>query len=70
MPEPNLPFLFVALGPIAYGCVNVDEIKQNIPELPEQTRINLQNEKGLTVEQSIILVVCIQQKVLVTLMIY
>lgn len=58
MPEPNLPFLFVALGPITHGCVSVDEIKQNIPELPEQTRMNLQNEHGLTVEQSIILVVC------------
>lgn len=59
MPEPNLPFLFVALGPISHGCVSVDEIKKNIPELPEQTRTYLQTEHALTAEQAIILVVCV-----------
>lgn len=59
MPEPNLPFLFVALGPITHGCVSVNDIKKQIPELPEQTRVHLQKEYALSTEQAIILVVCV-----------
>lgn len=57
MPEPNLPPLHIAMGPIQNGCVNADAIKDKIPELPEQTRCRLREELGLTPEQSIILVV-------------
>nr|CAI5830866.1 unnamed protein product [Callosobruchus analis] len=55
MPEPNLPPLHIAMGPVEIGCVNADRLKENIPELPQQTRTKLQDE-GLTLEQSIILV--------------
>nr|CAH7716732.1 unnamed protein product [Callosobruchus chinensis] len=55
MPEPNLPPLHIAMGPVEIGCVNADRLKENIPELPEQTRTKLRDE-GLTLEQSIILV--------------
>lgn len=57
MPEPNLPSLHVAIGPINRGVVNADKLKEIIPELPEQTRQRLRNDLGLTSEQSIILVV-------------
>ncbi|XP_019870818.1 glutamyl-tRNA(Gln) amidotransferase subunit B, mitochondrial [Aethina tumida] len=56
MPEPNLPPLHVAIGPINRGVVNADKLKEIIPELPEQTRQRLRNDLGLTSEQSIILV--------------
>ncbi|XP_030757715.1 glutamyl-tRNA(Gln) amidotransferase subunit B, mitochondrial isoform X2 [Sitophilus oryzae] len=56
MPEPNLPPLHVAMGPIEFGSVNADTIKKIIPELPEEIRIRLRNELGLTETQSIILV--------------
>lgn len=57
MPEPNLPPLHIAMGPIQMGCVNADELKETLPELPEQTRQRLQGEVGLNAEQAIILVV-------------
>lgn len=57
MPETNLPPLHIAIGPITVGCVNADKLKASIPELPEQTRRRLRDDKGLTLEQSIILVV-------------
>ncbi|XP_057662674.1 glutamyl-tRNA(Gln) amidotransferase subunit B, mitochondrial [Diorhabda carinulata] len=56
MPEPNLPPLHIAMGPIQLGSVNADELKKCIPELPEETRQRLRKENGLTLEQSIILV--------------
>lgn len=56
MPEPNLPPLHVAMGPINRGCVNVDDLKKSLPELPEGTRCRLRENFGLTLEQSIILV--------------
>ncbi|KAJ3636078.1 hypothetical protein MTP99_008918 [Tenebrio molitor] len=56
MPEPNLPPLHVAMGPVGHGCVNADELRQTMPELPEQTRCRLRDSLGLTVEQSVILV--------------
>jgi aspartyl-tRNA(Asn)/glutamyl-tRNA(Gln) amidotransferase subunit B len=56
MPEPNLPPLHVAMGPVGHGCVNADELRQTMPELPEQTRCRLRDSHGLTLEQSVILV--------------
>ncbi|KAG5887406.1 hypothetical protein JTB14_024605 [Gonioctena quinquepunctata] len=56
MPEPNLPPLHIAMGPIEIGCVNANKLKESIPELPEETRQKLRNECNLTLEQSIILV--------------
>ncbi|KAJ8967074.1 hypothetical protein NQ317_018655 [Molorchus minor] len=55
MPEPNLPPLHIAMGPVERGCVNADELRKLIPELPEETRERLK-ELGLTHEQTIILV--------------
>lgn len=40
MPEPNLPFL--NLNDPKHG-LNVDNIKNNLPELPEETRALLKN---------------------------
>ncbi|XP_044270966.1 glutamyl-tRNA(Gln) amidotransferase subunit B, mitochondrial [Tribolium madens] len=56
MPEPNLPPLHVAMGPVSQGCVSVDTLKNSLPELPEETRCRLRQSSGLTLEQSIILV--------------
>ncbi|GJQ82714.1 hypothetical protein Trydic_g19724 [Trypoxylus dichotomus] len=56
MPEPNLPPLHIAIGPVEQGCVNVTQIKSEIPELPEETRNRLKGDFGLTPEQAIILV--------------
>ncbi|XP_028150179.1 glutamyl-tRNA(Gln) amidotransferase subunit B, mitochondrial [Diabrotica virgifera virgifera] len=56
MPEPNLPPLHIAMGPVEIGCVNADQIKKTIPELPEETRQRLRRDNCLTLEQSIILV--------------
>ncbi|KAJ8957539.1 hypothetical protein NQ318_020578 [Aromia moschata] len=57
MPEPNLPPLHIAMGPIERGCVNADKLRETIPELPEATRERLKGEGiGLTSEQAIILV--------------
>lgn len=57
MPEPNLPPLHVALGPVFGGSVSVEEIKVKIPELPEQTRTRLREQYGLSHKQCVILVV-------------
>ncbi|KAI4467067.1 glutamyl-trna gln amidotransferase [Holotrichia oblita] len=56
MPEPNLPPLHIALGPVQQGCVNVNEIVSKIPELPEDTRNRLRESFGLVPEHAIILV--------------
>lgn len=57
MPEPNLPPLHVALGPVFGGLVSVEEVKVKIPELPEQTRTRLREQYGLSHKQCVILVV-------------
>lgn len=57
MPEPNLPPLHIAMGPVDRGCVSVEELRKQIPELPEEIRQRLRNDHGLTMEQSIRLVV-------------
>ncbi|ERL89477.1 hypothetical protein D910_06843 [Dendroctonus ponderosae] len=56
MPEPNLPPLHIVMGPIRGGGVNADEIKERIPELPEQTRQRLEQTFGIRQEHCIILV--------------
>ncbi|XP_018325252.1 glutamyl-tRNA(Gln) amidotransferase subunit B, mitochondrial [Agrilus planipennis] len=56
MPEPNLPPLYVALNSLQRGCVNVEELKVTLPELPHQTRKHLMDKYGLTPVQAIILV--------------
>ncbi|KAF2899817.1 hypothetical protein ILUMI_06365 [Ignelater luminosus] len=56
MPEPNLPPLHIAMGSVKWGCVNADDLKATLPELPYQTRSRLKDDYGLTMEQSIILV--------------
>lgn len=57
MPEPNLPLLFVSLGPANLGCVDADALKRKMPELPEQTRTSLEDTYYLSPEQAVILVV-------------
>lgn len=57
MPEPNLPPLHVAMGPVQRGSVSVDDLKKTIPELPDAIRQRLRNENGLSMEHSIRLVV-------------
>lgn len=59
MPEPNLPPLHIAMGPIERGCIRVEDLLKKIPELPEETRQRLMKESGLTMDQSIRLVVSI-----------
>ncbi|KAK5642646.1 hypothetical protein RI129_008813 [Pyrocoelia pectoralis] len=56
MPEPNLPPLYIAMGPTTWGCVNADNIRKLIPELPHETRKRLKEECNLTTEQAVILV--------------
>lgn len=56
MPEPNLPPLHVSVGIVEHGCVNVEELKMKLPELPNETRQRLL-EFGLTKIQTSILVV-------------
>uniref|UniRef100_A0A1Y1KYJ0 Glutamyl-tRNA(Gln) amidotransferase subunit B, mitochondrial n=3 Tax=Photinus pyralis TaxID=7054 RepID=A0A1Y1KYJ0_PHOPY len=56
MPEPNLPPLYIAMGPTTWGCVNAEHIKKLIPQLPHEIRKHLKEECNLTTEQAIILV--------------
>ncbi|GLV42651.1 Glutamyl-tRNA amidotransferase subunit B [Carabus blaptoides fortunei] len=60
MPEPNLPPLHLNMGLGTTGVtnkfVNVEQLKANIPELPEETRENLCTNYHVTPEQAIILV--------------
>lgn len=56
MPEPNLPPLHVSMGVVQEGCVNADDIKKTLPELPEATRSRLQENFALTLEQAVVLV--------------
>lgn len=60
MPEPNLPLLHLQLGSINENVpdlINVDNIKNTLPELPEITRQNLITNYGLSEEVAVILVV-------------
>lgn len=59
MPDPNLPLLLISLGPLSHGCVDVEDIKRKIPELPHHTRISLETDYLLSPEQAVILVVSI-----------
>lgn len=59
MPEPNLPLLHVGFSSLGHGIVNADEIRKEIPQLPETKRLELQNKYALTLEQAFILVVSI-----------
>lgn len=54
MPEPNLPPLHIAIGPIVQGCVNAENLRQQMPELPQETRNKLRSME-LTPEQILIL---------------
>lgn len=56
MPEPNLPPLHIATGPIKQGPFILDNYKKLIPELPKETRNVLIENYGLTVEHAYILV--------------
>lgn len=57
MPEPNLPPLHIGMGLVERGCVNIDDLIKQIPELPGETRQRLQKENGLTIQQSFSIVV-------------
>lgn len=60
MPEPNLPPLHLNMGldnTFSNQLINVESVRKNIPELPEETREILCTKYYLTPEQSIILVV-------------
>lgn len=60
MPEPNLPPLHLNLIGNRHHreqLIDVNYIKDNLPELPETTRQSLVNEYGLSLDTSIILVV-------------
>lgn len=57
MPEPNLPPLHVAVGPISQGVVKVENLKDSLPEMPAMTRSRLVENFNLSLEQAVILVV-------------
>lgn len=58
MPEPNLPPLHINVTDCKYGdSISVEELKLQLPEMPEVTRTRLKSDEfGLTSEQAIILV--------------
>ena len=63
MPEPNLPPLrlyttqTVPAGIPSHQIINVDELREQMPELPSAQRIHLQQTYGLSEEHSSVLVV-------------
>ena len=63
MPEPNLPPLrlyttqTIPAGIPSQQIINVDELRQQMPELPSAQRIRLQQTYGLSEEHSSVLVV-------------
>lgn len=59
MPEPNLPPLFLSKGPHFKNDVSIDEIEKQLPELPQETRMKLRDNFGLTAMQAVILVVSV-----------
>lgn len=60
MPEPNLPPLHLNIGLYSDNkdCVNMFDIKQNLPELPETTRTRLSDQYKMSTRDAIVLVVC------------
>lgn len=63
MPEPNLPPLHINLNDkvTREDMINVLDIKKDIPELPEETRRKLCEEKGLAMETAVVLVVSVEK---------
>ena len=64
MPEPNLPPLVIYTNetlPRQTGVhekvVNIDEVRQQLPEIPDQTRQRLQHQYNFSLGQTLILVV-------------
>jgi len=63
MPEPNLPPLrlytsqTIPAGVSSQQIVNVDELRDRMPELPNAQRTRLQQTYGLSLEHSSVLVV-------------
>lgn len=62
MPEPNLPPLHVAVGPISQGAVNANILREQLPEMPSESRSKLVDNCNLTLEQAVVLVVSINFK--------
>lgn len=57
MPDPNLLPVHLNLSPsIGNRTINVTSLKASIPELPQQTRLRLQNEYSLPLSSTILLV--------------
>ncbi|MRC56989.1 hypothetical protein GH877_30535, partial [Bacillus thuringiensis] len=63
MPEPNLPplRLYSDASPpppcvTTDQVINVDRLKERLPELPEEKRGRLETQYGLTLHQAIIIV--------------
>ena len=64
MPEPNLPplRLYSDASPPPHGVatdqvINVDRLKERLPELPEEKRARLETQYGLPLHQAINVVV-------------
>lgn len=58
MPEPNLPPLRLNVkNDKSSDLIDVEMIRKSLPELPEQTRTNLVNQRDLRHETAVILVV-------------
>ena len=64
MPEPNLPPLRLYSdasspppGVATDQVVNIDRLRERLPELPEEKRVRLEAQYGLSLNQAIIIVV-------------
>ena len=63
LPEPNLPPLRLYTSEMVHDgldldqVINVDEVRDSMPELPSQQRLRLQQKYGLSLEKSITIVV-------------
>jgi len=70
MPEPNLPPLrlytmeTVPSGVPSQQIINVDELRDKMPELPVDQRVRLSQTYGLSAEHSSVLVVSCGQSLL------
>ncbi|KAK9876764.1 hypothetical protein WA026_015005 [Henosepilachna vigintioctopunctata] len=56
MPEPNLSPLFLSTGDVHQGLIDIEQLKQSLPELPAKTRERLEKTLELTADQAMILV--------------
>jgi len=71
MPEPNLPSLrlyttqTMPAGVPSQQIINVDELKDKMPELPSAQRARLQQTYGLSLEHRTVLVVSYDQIVVI-----